>query len=215
MCIIAISDKGIRQPNTNEIKAMFLKNPDGAGYMYLKNGYVYIRKGFMDVKSFLAEMAKMNFTDDDVVVYHFRISTQGGISPAMCQPFGFTSDIVKTQTLKLKTKLGIAHNGVIRMTTYSDPTFSDTAHFISEYLPLIIQSPDDINNPYIEDIIENLIGSKMVLLNGNGDMSIIGKGWITEKSGIIYSNSTYKFTETYVRNSVKRYFSILDLQDDM
>ena len=53
MCVICASPKGVRQPNRSEIKAMFLRNPDGAGYMVARDGKVTIHKGFMNLDEFL------------------------------------------------------------------------------------------------------------------------------------------------------------------
>ena len=42
MCVICVSNKGVAQPTNEQIIQMFNKNPDGAGYMYARNGLVYI-----------------------------------------------------------------------------------------------------------------------------------------------------------------------------
>ena len=87
MCVICASPKGVRQPNRSEIKAMFLRNPDGAGYMVARDGKVTIHKGFMNLDEFLNALKAEHFTAKDSVVYHFRISTQAGINPSMTHPF--------------------------------------------------------------------------------------------------------------------------------
>ena len=83
MCVICASPKGVRQPTRSEIKAMFLRNPDGAGYMVARDGSVTIHKGFMNLDEFLNALKAEHFTAKDSVVYHFRISTQAGINPGM------------------------------------------------------------------------------------------------------------------------------------
>lgn len=203
MCIIAISLKGIRQPNESELRNMFSRNSDGAGYMVAREGKVEIHKGFMNYTDFSRAIEKEHFTDDDVVVYHFRISTQGGVNPQMCQPFGLTKDISKTKALDLKANVGIAHNGIIPLTTdRTDMEYSDTAHFVAEYLPHLIKKAQDIRNPFLLDIIEEVINSRMVFLSGDGNVSYVGNGWIRETSGLLFSNSTYKeVTYNYVKNT--------------
>ena len=192
MCVICVSNKGIKQPTKETLKTMFQNNPHGAGYMVARNDGVEIHKGFMDFQEFWANIQGEEFTKDDVVVYHCRISTQGGVNREMCHPFPFTNDIVKLKELDVMSKIGIAHNGIIPMTTnHSDKEYSDTAHFIAEYLPHIIHKISDIRDPEVSEIIEHLIESKMVLMDASGYTTIIGN-WITEKDGLIYSNSTYR-----------------------
>ena len=147
---------------------MFSRNPDGAGFMVARNGKVEIHKGFMEFGEFINAVNSMNFTDDDVIVYHFRISTQGGVNREMCQPFGQTRHITETKALDVLANVGIAHNGIIPMTTdHRDKEYSDTAHFVAEYLPWMVRTPKDIKNPFILDCIEEIINSKMVLMDGS------------------------------------------------
>lgn len=196
MCIICISDKGIRQPDKATIKAMWTGNPHGAGYMYYRDGKVYTRKGFMELDDLLDALNEEQFTDDDIVVYHFRISTQGGVNPAMTQPFFFTKDIVKTKELASETKLGIAHNGIIPMTTYKDNEYSDTAHFIAEYLPIVVRNTNDLRNEHTLELLGELLQSKMVFLDCKGRITKVGN-FLREKDGLVYSNSTYKTYKYY------------------
>lgn len=191
MCVICISPKGVRQPSKEILKAMFEANPHGAGYMVARDGKVEIHKGFMDFTEFWANVQSENFTDDDVTVFHCRISTQAGVNREMCHPFAFTSDIVKTKALDVTCKLGIAHNGIIKMTSNGNREYSDTAQFIANYLPHIVHKRKDLENPEVLEIIERLIESKMVLLDGSGYVATVGK-WFTEDGGLMYSNTYFK-----------------------
>lgn len=65
---------------------MFM-NPHGAGYMFARHAIVTISRGYMDLDEFLNVLRKEHFTKWDSVVYHFRISTQAGVSLAMTHPF--------------------------------------------------------------------------------------------------------------------------------
>lgn len=191
MCIICISDKGIKQPTKTTMQTMWSNNPHGAGYMYYRDGKVHTRKGFMKFTDFWDAVSSERFTRDDVVIYHFRISTQGGVNPEMTQPFFFTRDIVKTKELSGETKLGIAHNGIIPMTSYSDKEYSDTAHFVAEYLPLILRNAKDLDNPHTSELLKEVLNSKMAFLDCRGKVTTVGN-FITNDDGLIYSNSTFK-----------------------
>ena len=80
MCIICVSKSGVQQPTDTTLRAMFRRNPHGAGYMYARDGKVTIHKGFMNIEDFLSAVHAERFTPQDSVVYHFRISTQAGVS---------------------------------------------------------------------------------------------------------------------------------------
>lgn len=191
MCIICVKEKGIKAPNKTTMQIMWTNNPHGAGYMFYRDGRVHTRKGFMKFSDFWEAIASENFTDEDVIVYHFRISTQGGVNPEMTQPFFYTKDIVKTKILTASTKLGICHNGIIPLTTCRDPEYSDTAHFVAEYLPLLIKTTKDIDNDKVLKLLGEVLNSKMVFLDFRGNVTRIGN-FIREKDGLIYSNNSYK-----------------------
>ena len=191
MCVICISEKGVRQPDKKTMQQMWNKNPHGAGYMYWRDGVVYVKKGFMTFDAFYKAVEKEDFTSSDPVVYHFRISTQGGVNPQMTQPFFFTKELERTKVLTAKTRLGICHNGIIPVTSYSDPVYSDTAHFVAEYLPDILHCVKDVYKPEKQEKIKDLICSKMAFLDCKGRVTTIGH-FITEADGLIFSNSMFK-----------------------
>jgi len=190
MCIICVSPAGVRQPNKTLLKTMFFRNPHGAGYMFSRNGKVTIHKGFMDIDSFLEAVASEHFTAKDSVVYHFRISTQAGVNPPMTHPFPLTNQRRLTKELDLECQCGIAHNGIIRLT--SDPTnheYSDTAIFITDYLADIIRRPEDLRNQRVLDLIYRLARSKFAIMDGSGEVATVGD-FINFK-GNLYSNHSF------------------------
>ena len=187
MCVICASPKGTRQPSISEIKSMFWRNPDGAGYMYARDGKVFIHKGFMDLSDFLNAIKSEHFTAKDSVVYHFRISTQAGIDPTMTHPFPLSNQREVMKALDVHCGCGIAHNGIIQLTT--DPNekeYSDTAIFIADYLSSILTNPTDLHDPEVLDLIRCLIGSKMAILDGSGYIATVGQ-FVNER-GLLYSN---------------------------
>lgn len=190
MCVICLSQKGIRQPNNDEIREMWATNPHGAGYMFVRDGRVTIHKGFMELKDFMRSVESEKFTDDDVVVYHFRISTQAGVTPEMTHPFPLSEDLDDMKILDCTCSVGIAHNGIIRLTSCKDKEYSDTALFITEYLPMLIRDTKDITDKRVKKTIKALALSKLVLINGEGDVAIIGDFW-ADDSGLLFSNKNH------------------------
>lgn len=190
MCIICVSKSGVRQPDVKTLRAMFYRNPHGAGYMYARGGKVTVHKGFMDFESFRKAVRDEHFTAFDSVVYHFRISTQAGVNPEMTHPFPLSNQLPRMRTLDLTCRCGIAHNGIIRLTT--DPTntrYSDTAVFITEYLASIIRKPRDLRNQDLLDHIYDLAKSKFAIMDGSGYVATVGE--FINEGGILYSNGSF------------------------
>ncbi len=193
MCIIAVSKKGVKQPTLEHLRNMFERNPDGAGYMFARNGSVTIHKGFMDFVDFYRNVCSEGFTEADPVVYHFRISTQAGVNPEMTHPFPLTSDRKLCEELDLfNVECGIAHNGIIRMTSdLKETRFSDTAIFITDYMTRLIRSREDLTDPSVIDMIDHLTNSKWAIMDGlTGDVVTIGR--FENAGGILFSNLSYK-----------------------
>lgn len=200
MCIICISKAGKRQPTKQELTTMWYRNPDGAGYMTARDGKVEIHKGFMSFKEFYRNVKAEQFTRDDVVIYHFRIATQAGITPWMTHPFPYTKSLEACTALDVDCQLGIAHNGIIKLTSDGDKEYSDTAKFITEYLSRVIRKNSDLRDRTTLKIIELLAEGRWALLDKSGYVATIGK-W-EEEDGLMYSNTSYK-PYTFTRGNVK------------
>jgi predicted glutamine amidotransferase len=192
MCVIAISRAGAAQPSTETLKAMYQNNPDGAGYMVARKGKVEIHKGFMTLNDWIRNIENERFTINDPVVYHCRISTQAGVNPWMTHPFPLTRDIAKTKLLDLTCSCGVAHNGIIRMTSdHTNKEYSDTALFISDYMAKIVKSRRDMTDPGMLKILKILTDSKLAIMDGqSGEIATVGD--FVEDGGVLYSNTSYK-----------------------
>ena len=190
MCIICVSPSGIKQPSEKTLQNMFRRNPHGAGYMVARDGKVIIHKGFMDFGSLLNAVRGEHFTAADSVVYHFRISTQAGISPEMTHPFPLSNQPHRMNALDLTCRCGIAHNGIIRLTT--DPTntrYSDTAMFITDYLAELIRKSADLRNQALLDYVFRLAKSKFAIMDASGYVATIGE--FISDHGLLFSNESY------------------------
>ena len=190
MCIICVSKSGVRQPGEAAIRAMFLNNPHGAGYMVARGGRVEIHKGFMRLDEYLRDIRAECFTPQDSVVYHFRISTQAGVGPEMTHPFPLSTRPERMRQLDLSCRVGVAHNGVIRLT--SDPNnerYSDTAIFITDYLSQIILRRADLRDQRVLDSIFQIAQSKFAIMDGRGYIATVGK--FIDERGLLFSNASY------------------------
>lgn len=190
MCIICVSKSGVRQPGEATIRAMFLNNPHGAGYMVARGGRVQIHKGFMRLDEYLRAIRTERFTPQDSVVYHFRISTQAGVNPEMTHPFPLSNQPARLRQLDLRCRIGVAHNGIIRLT--SDPNndqYSDTAIFITDYLSHIIRRRADLRDQRLLDEIFQIAQSKFAIMDSGGYIATVGK--FIDERGLLFSNASY------------------------
>ena len=190
MCIICVSKSGVRQPGEAAIRAMFLRNPHGAGYMVARGGRVQIHKGFMDLDDYLRAIRTEHFTASDSVVYHFRISTQAGVNPEMTHPFPLSNQPARLRKLDLRCRVGVAHHGIIRLTRDPDnDQYSDTAIFITQYLSRLIRSRADLRDRLLLDEIFQIARSKFAIMDGSGYVATVGE-FVNER-GLLFSNHTY------------------------
>lgn len=192
MCVICVKEKGVKMPSDEIIRKMWNKNPDGAGYMIAKRGYVFIRKGFMKLTDFMSAIKQENITDDDAVVMHFRIATQGGVNKEMTHPFALSHNLADMKILNAMADIGIAHNGIIQITTdFKNKEYSDTALFITKYLYKLIREPKDFYDKEIQEMIFYLAKSKFAIMNGEGDIQMIGD--FSKVNGLYYSNLLHEW----------------------
>ena len=190
MCIICVSPRGVRQPSLSTIHTMFQRNPHGAGFMCIRDGKVFISKGYMREGAFVHMLKYEHFTAEDPVVYHFRISTQAGVKPEMTHPFPLSHKRKDMKALDLMCDCGIAHNGIIRLTSdASNQEYSDTAIFVTDYLADLIKGPKDLHNPCMQRLIKRLAGSKLAIMDNTGDIVTIGD--FIDQNGLLFSNGSY------------------------
>lgn len=195
MCIIVYKPASVKMPNKRTLQKCWRNNQDGAGYMFPSKGNVVIKKGFMKFEEFY-----MNLQSDlnrygvgTPFVLHFRIQTQGGVNKHYTHPFPLSPHMDDLKRLRVKTPIGVAHNGIIELTTSyykTTVTYSDTMKFITDYLTLIIHDKNYYKDPDKLTLIERLIDSKMAIMDGDGHTELIGT--FIQDNGVYYSNVYYK-----------------------
>jgi predicted glutamine amidotransferase len=188
MCVICVKKENQQLPDERMIRDMWLHNPDGAGFMYPKNGKVVIKKGFMELDSFLKAVSKIPHVESVPVVMHFRIATSGGINTGMCHPFPLSDNVNKLKKTALKCNVGIVHNGIIDIACTDG--LSDTASFIKNELFDVTNKKANLfkDNAFLQKV-EKRIQSKMCVLTGDGDISLIGD--FKEYNGYTLSNTYF------------------------
>lgn len=193
MCIIAIKTPGTKMPNEATIRTMWTRNPHGAGFMYASNGVVHIRKGFDDVETFMTELSRIPSPKKTPVIMHFRIATHGGIRPGNTHPFPILHDVDKLSALNFYTRsVCVAHNGVLPIQP-GRSDISDTMEFVANRLAYIQDMNPEFmySEPAMQLIAEMSEGSRLAFLNGAGDIRTTGYWYEDQKTGIIFSNTSF------------------------
>lgn len=172
MCLIVLQPKGDAMLPTEEIRGAWSANPDGAGYMFVRDGELVFRKPFFKYRSlkrhYRRDFAK--YGDKSPFVLHFRYATHGPKNSLNTHPHPLADG-----------RVGLAHNGVFPWIP-EDKTISDTVHFCRMLEPVSAQS---VMNPefcnYLEDEIQ---WNKVVLLDNTGDYRILNENfghWIGDR----------------------------------
>ena len=202
MCIIAIAPAGVPLPTTDVVCNMWDNNPDGAGFMYAKDGRVCIEKGYMKLKRLLKRLAQLEAEIDTTaatVVLHFRVGTHGSNNAANTHPFPVTDNLKPLRALSCRTDLGVAHNGVIPIKIRKGEDISDTMEYIaSELTPLRSLNPEFFKLDAGISLVERT-NSKFVFLTPGGEFFTIG-GFIHD-GGMLYSNHTFESWEDLCMDS--------------
>lgn len=188
MCVICYKPEGKKLPSKKKIKTMFYNNPDGAGLMYADGERVYIKKGLMTLSEFNTELNKLRARAIDIpVVMHFRITTHGATSKGLTHPFALSDNADILTATETTADVGIAHNGIIPMTSYAR-SLSDTAEFIRRYATRLFK--DGIDADALA-MCEELIKSKFCVLESDKSAHLLGE-FMQDGNGVYYSNDSYK-----------------------
>lgn len=208
MCVIAFSPKGNDMPTEEDIKKMFKKNHDGAGYAYEEGDTVKFRKGFMNVDDLLEDLGPLEKWKDKNIAMHFRIGTAGKNDKKTTHPFPISNKFGDLRKLRGEGPV-LFHNGVISgLGGIIDPLASDTQDFVAGVASKLLTRP---NKPtkITEAVVESVIGaSRLLLMYGKG--KIVRFGDWKEKDGNLYSNLFWDFTPTTTTYSTKYSYGYYD-----
>lgn len=197
MCIICIKKHDKPFPSDKTLRICFENNPDGAGFMYIKDDKVVINKGYMKFKHLLKGLTDAKLLDNQTVIYHFRIATSGGETAKQCHPFPLSGKDKDLMSLSIETDIGFAHNGILDIVKPTK-TLSDTMVFIKKILSgkSVRDHVFNMKSSVFKLIRTVSEGSRLVFLNHKH--FVYTGSWTTDKeTGLLFSNSTYENTHWY------------------
>lgn len=194
MCVIAFSPKGTDIPTKQQIKKMWNKNPDGAGYAYVnKKGKVVFKKGFMSLSDLMAELEAPERFKNTNFALHFRIGTSGKNDKETCHPFPVSNNFGDLRKTEGEADSVLFHNGILSEGGITSPLASDTQDFVVAMSPLLKKfNRSKARDFFIEELIE---GNRVLVLYKNNAFKMFGK-W--EKDGDIWvSNLSYQYSYSW------------------
>ena len=152
-------------------------------------------QGLHDLDDYLRAIREEHFTVSDNVVYHFRISTQAGVSPEMTHPFPLSNRPACRKLTCAAARAGVAHNGVIpdqrpsneRYTTASPQTTTVIA-FITDCLSHIIRRRLTCATCACWDSISQIAQSRFAIMDGGGYIATVQ---FIDERGLLFSNASY------------------------
>ena len=173
-------------PDEATLRRCWTANPDGAGFMFVRDGDVQIRKGHMKLKGLLSALAAADIQTHEPAVLHFRIATHGRTSAGQTHPFPVCGSYAKMQKVYQKCAVGLAHNGMLPLT---EPNHKEEPSDTMIMCKHLLSPLADIRNAHAL-ISMATTGNRLAILSADGEIDLMGR-W--EQDGdLYYSNSGYK-----------------------
>lgn len=145
MCLITICPAGTskkKEDLENFIKNGLAGNSDGAGVAikYADKDGLYYKKGFTEYQEISDYIEGMALNNEDVLMLHYRIGTQGASNAFNTHPFVISQDMSEMCATEGITNMPLVmHNGVF-YGDFSGPSsssyFSDTFYIAHEFLSI-------------------------------------------------------------------------------
>lgn len=201
MCVI-LNCKPFKRPTDELIESCWNSNPDGAGFMYPENGEVHGFKGFMDLPSLMDALGTV--PEDVPLCVHFRIGTSGGDDERVTHPYPITDDLDALHATEWTAPYGLAHNGVLHnMWTDDENGVSDTVAYLMDIVaPLMDACVNEGMPTFCNDVVataleQTSIGSRLLVMDGDGEVFTTGRGWNRCADGITASNNSWAYGVRY------------------
>lgn len=221
MCLAIYKKRGV------EIDEDFLRNAILSAYSFNKDGFGFaikrsnnpnneleffrtvplLGKEKLSINECIDKLFSKNIEKDDEVMIHLRMGTSGKIMDENTHPF-ICDSTTKTDNI-LEGKINyplIIHNGVFSRTAYevTNSDMCDTYHVAKQFfsvpiIPYLVMK----KRKWIETLFNKFLSGKVCYMSNNSKIETILLGdWPCQEKGIIFSNSSYKFSET---SFTKRY----------
>lgn len=196
MCLIIVKKVGTKLNNellAKAIKKSGIHNNHGYGFT-IKRGTsknINISKGQKTVTELISDIEESKIGLNDELIVHLRFGTAGDKNAINCHPFVVSNDTEDVETVysEFVRKPVLAHNGVISEFTDRQSKYSDTFHFVRDYLSII-------DPKYHQTLLDNLGSNKFAMSYPGKKPILLGGTWLQE-GGLYFSNAGYKDYTSY------------------
>lgn len=205
MCVAIAKPRGVKLPERDILKICFKNNPDGAGFVFNRNGKNHVYKGFFTFGDFWRALIACEIKDDEGALIHFRVATHGGISKGTCHPF-LICDNFEWMKMDACSFLGdvMIHNGQLNF-FIPKPEISDSM-MLAKKLYKYDRSVEE-NQFFLEMALINNDTKKMnrvAIIDCDGKIELYGhkEPW-KNVDGCFYSNESFRMNfsrTTYYSN---------------
>lgn len=196
MCI-AIYKAPEKVISKETLKECFDSNKDGCGFAYINTDYLGVKRikvyKSMSFNSFYHKYERaVRLNPESPFLIHFRIATHGTVDKFNCHPFFINHNTV------------FIHNGIISGVT-KDKEKSDTQMFNEEFLQHIDATLLTKDGPVKRLIEKFVVGSKLVIMNVEGDVQIYNESSGNWQDGCWYSNFSWRPVQSYTGGGFSQY----------
>jgi hypothetical protein len=192
MCIIMVKPAGKDLPDQAVFDRCFVRNKDGAGFMYFENNRVIGMKGYTSASALRDAITScIQDVKENAIAVHFRYKTHGNINVANCHPFPVTDDWEIMGASCWEADIGLMHNGVMHNMPY-EKDYSDTMSFVKHILYKHPTLMDDSTDPLLKLVIGH---NRFAVMNASTKKCSLLGDWNTAPDGVIYSNHDWKEPE--------------------
>lgn len=185
MCLLVTQNKNSPVLPDHWLEDFYQSNEDGVGVMFAHHGELIVKKLLPNSAQDLIQFYRENIQGRDCA-FHLRMRTHGDIDLLNCHPYEVLN------RAEHGIDLWLMHNGVLATGNQADPRYSDTWHYINDFLkPILVANPDFAFHPSFADLVGKHIGSsnKFVLMDNEGRQAVINQDSGVYWGGLWLSNT--------------------------
>lgn len=195
MCLLITQKNNAPKLSDIWLRDFYTRNADGVGVMYAQNNKLVIKKIIPKNADEFIQFYR-DYIQSRACAWHLRMRTHGDIDLLNCHPY----EVLNRS--EHGVDLWLMHNGVLSTGNKANPKFSDTWHYIQNYLkPMLSDNPDFAFHPSFKALIGDHIGvtNKFVLMDNKGRLSVVN-----EDRGVYWGNlwlsNTYAWSSQDTRS---------------
>jgi len=199
MCIIIAKRAGVKLDFAelkDAAKTASLHNCHGTGFAVKKEGSsnIILSKGYKYYEIALDVIEKMKIQKGDELMVHMRYATAGETNVENCHPYVVSDNFkeILVDEAVITDKAIVSHNGTFDYYVDAKSEYSDTIHYIKDYLSEegVLESMRSIEYASYYQMYRLMGSNKLCIIHPdvNLDMDTFGSWNMRKKESLIYSN---------------------------